>query len=190
VGTVDEPRFPVIGANLTSPSFLADPELTFDLLGLDIGDRLVITDQPAWLPPDDVQQIAQGFTEYLANFERQISVKCTPASVWEIARYAFDTDDTRNQYKYSSDGSSTNEALDTTETGMDVDTPSGPLWTTDAAQLPFDVMVGGEQMTATAIGAAAGTVQTFTVTRSVNGVVKSHLTGATVALFRPARYAL
>lgn len=190
VGTVDEARYPVIGWNMTSPAFLADSDLTFDLLDVDCGDRIVVTGMPIWLPPDDVQQIAQGFTEYLANFERTIGINCTPASVWDIGRYALETDDTANQYKYSSDGSTTNEALDTTETGVDVTTPTGPLWTTDAAQVPFDIIIGGERMTVTTIGVAAGTVQTFTVTRSVNGVVKSHLTGAAVALFRPARYAL
>lgn len=189
MGTVDEARYPVIGFDATSPSFLAVADLTWDLLSLDIGDRLVVTDSPAWLPPDDVSQLAQGFTEYLANFERRIDVNCSPASVWEIARYAFDTDDTMNQYKYSSDGTVTAEAMDTTETGMDVTTASGPVWTTDAAQLPFDIMVGGERMTVTAVSGTTAN-QTFTVTRSVNGVVKSHATAASVVLFRPARYSL
>jgi hypothetical protein len=54
---------------------------------------------------------------------------------------------------------------------------------------PFDILIGGERMTVTAI---TGTTlsQTMTVTRSINGVVKTHLTGAPVALFRPSVIAL
>jgi hypothetical protein len=139
------------------------------------------------LPPDDVQQIAQGFTEYLANFERRISANCSPASPWEIARYAAATVSGGNQYKYGSDGTVTAEALDTTETGVDVTTASGPVWTTEAAQMPIDIIIGGERMSVTAVS-GTGSAQTFTVARSVNGIVKSHATGAAVALFRPAVY--
>lgn len=65
------------------------------------------------------------------------------------------------------------------ETSFTVTTASGYLWTTAAAQFPFNIMVGGERMTVTAISGASNP-QTFTVTRSVNGVVKSHAAGAEV----------
>ena len=190
LGTVDEARYPRIGFTMTSPSFLASANLTFDLLALDIGDRLVITDLPAHLPPDDVQQIAQGFTEYLANFERAITVNCTPASVWDVGVYALATASGAGQSKYSSDGTVTTEALDATETGIDISTPSGPVWTTVAAEFPFDILIGGERITVAGI-TGTGTAQVMTpVTRSVNGVVKSHDSGATVTLFTPAVYGL
>lgn len=187
LGTIDEARFPVIGFDTTSPSFLASSALMFSILQLDIGDRLVVSGAPSWMPPDDVQQLAQGFTEYLANFERRIRVNCSPASVWEIARYASATVSGANQYKYSSDGSTVNTAMNTTTTTMSVATPVGPLWTTEAAQCPIDLMVGGERMTATAVSGASSP-QSFTVVRSVNGIVKSHSVSEVVTLFRPARY--
>jgi hypothetical protein len=192
LGTVDEARFPVIGFNLTNPSFLTSANLTFDVLSLDIGDRIVVTDMPSHLPPDDVQQIAQGFTEYLANFERTVYVNCTPASPWYIARYSdvLVTVTGGNQSKYGSDGTVTTEALDTTETGIDISTPSGPVWTTTAAQFPLDIIIGGEQITVGGI-TGTGTAQVMTpCTRSVNGVVKSHASGATVKLLVPAVYGL
>jgi hypothetical protein len=92
--------------------------------------------------------------------------------------------------KYDTAGSELDEALDTTETGVDVLTTIGPLWTTDDDETPFDVAVGGERMTVTDIGAETAGVQTFTVTRSVNGVVKAHAAGTPVRLWAPARYAL
>jgi hypothetical protein len=191
LGTIDEARFPVIGFDLTSPSFLADSTLTFKLLQLDIGDRLVVTGSPAWLPPDDVQQIAQGFSEYLSNFERRISVNCTPASVWYVGRYSAATSSGSNQSKYST-VSTTNATMTTTATSMSVATNTAlgyALWTTVAAQMPIDLMVGGERMTATAISGTTSP-QAFTVTRSVNGIVKTHAVGESVKLFRPAVYQL
>lgn len=68
-----------------------------------------------------------------------------------------------------------------------VDTPTGPKW--GDADAPYDLLVGGERMTVTAV-TGAGTAQAFTVTRSVNGVVKIHAAGTEVALFKPAIYAL
>jgi hypothetical protein len=69
----------------------------------------------------------------------------------------------------------------------------GPLWAVTAASnsaLPFDVNVGGARITVTAIGAAAGSVQTFTVTKiPVNGIVKSVPSGTAVSVWRPARRA-
>lgn len=53
-----------------------------------------------------------------------------------------------------------------------------------AANFPFDIIVGGERMTVTDINLTSDPQQ-FVVTRSVNGVVKSHLAGAKVQLFKP-----
>lgn len=47
----------------------------------------------------------------------------------------------------------------------------------------FDIMVGGERMTVTNVSLTEP--QQFTVTRSVNGVVKPHLAGTKVELFKP-----
>jgi hypothetical protein len=60
-----------------------------------------------------------------------------------------------------------------------------PLWTTAAVDFPFDLMVGGEVVTA---GAAAGTSspQAFQVLRSINGIAKAQASGADVSLYNPA----
>ena len=64
-----------------------------------------------------------------------------------------------------------------------------PLWTTAAADFPFDVTIAGEQITVTNI-TGTSSPQTFTVTRSVNGVVKAQSAGAAVALFHAPILAL
>jgi hypothetical protein len=47
---------------------------------------------------------------------------------------------------------------------------------------PVDFMIGGELVTVSAIGAMTNGIQTLTVTRSVNGIVKSHPAGTDVVL--------
>nr|UXE44744.1 hypothetical protein Hi04_10k_c361_00008 [uncultured bacterium] len=56
------------------------------------------------------------------------------------------------------------------------------LWTTTAGDFPFDILVGGERMTVTSI-TGSSSPQTFTVTRSVNGVVKAHSSGEAVNVY-------
>lgn len=181
LGTVDEARFPQLAINLAHESFAGDTALTEAAHDLEVGDQVTVVNPPSWLPPETISQLVQGSAEELGNYEHAITLNCSPASPYEVAVYDV-------QGRYESYGTTTNEALDTTETGVDVTTPTGPLWSTAASG--FDVMVGGERMTVSAVGAAAGTVQTLTVVRSVNGVVKSHSTGAEVRMFEPAIYAL
>ncbi|MGN9802072.1 hypothetical protein [Micromonospora sp. L32] len=70
------------------------------------------------------------------------------------------------------------------QTSLSVATTAGPVWTTNAAHVPFDINVGGERMTVTAVSGASSP-QTFTVTRAVNGVQKHHGVGADVRLWQP-----
>jgi hypothetical protein len=55
--------------------------------------------------------------------------------------------------------------------------------------MPILVTAGGEDMTVTAISGTSNP-QTFTVVRSVNGVVKSHPADTPISLTNPARAAL
>lgn len=185
LGTVDEPRYPVIAMNLARGAFTGDAALTTAAEMLDVGGKITVANLPAWMPPDDVTQLAQGFTETLTRFEWWIEANCSPGSPWDVG--VWDDDDGAGEARYSSDGTTTTEDLTTTETGVDVSTPTGPVWGT--ADLPYDIAIGGERMTVTAVTGTSA-AQTLTVTRSVNGVVKTHLSGAEVRLFKPAIYAL
>jgi len=85
------------------------------------------------------------------------------------------------------DGTSLTAApLTATATSIPV---SDAQWTTDTANYPLDLEVGGELVTAAGVS-TAGT-QTFTgVTRAVNGVSKAHAAGAPVRVARPLRLSL
>lgn len=180
LGTVDEARYPVVDLDLARSPFVASSALALAAQGIDIGDRATIEDPPTFVTFDDISLMVQGLTETMSNKTHRISINCTPESPWGQAA-DYDASDAR----YTSDGSTLNEDLTTSETGVDIATSSGPLWShTDG---DFDIMIGGERMTVTAISGATSP-QTFTVTRSVNGVVKAHSTGATMELAEPSVY--
>ncbi|WP_431897934.1 hypothetical protein [Nonomuraea sp. bgisy101] len=180
-GTVDEARYPQISVDLSRSQIAGSATLTDSLRLMEIGDRLTVTDPPSWMPPEQISQIVQGYTEVLANFEHKLVINCSPESPYQVAVYD-------GAARYGPHSTVTNEALDTTETGVDITTPTGPLWSTTSTG--YDVMIGGERMTVTAVSAPSGTNQTLTVIRSVNGIVKSHASGAQVQMFQPAIYAL
>lgn len=185
VGTVDEARYPQIGVNLAAAAVAADSSLTMAVRDLDVGDRLAVTDPPStMLPPDDISQLAVGFTEVLGPKAHAITANCAPESPYHVGVYEGDTGAAES--RYSAVGTVTAEALDTTETGVDITAPAGhPGWAHNDGN--YQIVIGGEVMTVTAVSGTAPT-QTLTVTRSVNGIVKSHSTGADVALARPVMY--
>lgn len=174
-GTLDQTRFPEVTVDLTkNPSLAADVELVRP------GRLITITNLPEWASAETVRLHVQGWTEYLTPARRVFTFYCAPADLYDVVRL--------NDSEYGrldSDTTTLNEALDTTETGVDY---TGGTWITTAthpSEFPFDIEIGGEIMTVTS---ATGT--TFTVTRSVNGVVKSHTLGDRIRLARPNRIAL
>lgn len=180
-GTVDEARWPSITVNLAHPDFVADPMLTRQILTADIGDRLTVANPPSWVPPDDIDQIIIGTSETFSQFEHSITFVCVPASPYRAATLdAISALDSR----WDAD-SSLNGAHNSSTTSLSVALDDGVLW--DDGDGDFDIIVGGERMTVTAVSGTSSP-QTFTVTRSVNGVVKSHGTGEAVALFAPTYY--
>lgn len=179
LGTWDEARFPTISMNLRKATTKIE-----DWLNFEIGDIFSVTNLPTWMPPDNLLLRMEGYTETINAFGWDIEMNCSPARPFRLGVVG---DAVLGHLDTA--GCITAEAMDTTETGMDVTTTDGPIWTTVGANFPFNVRVGGELMTVTAISGATAN-QTMTVTRSVNGVVKSHLIGAAVALDEPARIAL
>ncbi|MFI7234433.1 hypothetical protein [Streptomyces cyaneofuscatus] len=178
-GTVDEPRYPTISLWLH-----AAPHLIPAVLALDIGDRLTIANPPPEVPPGLIDQLLRGYTEVLDQQEWTLAMNCTPASPYNVAAAGEGWADTS--------GSQLASGVTTTATTLSVATTAGLPWVTSAAwpsEFPFDVQLGGEVVTVTAI-TGASSPQSFTVTRSVNGIVKAHASGADVRLARPAIVAL
>ncbi|MCW2919135.1 MAG: hypothetical protein JWN52_7203, partial [Actinomycetia bacterium] len=179
LGTVDEPRYPQITLNLENPAFTASQTLTNGAFMLEAGDRITVDMPSTWPLPDQISQIAQGFTETIGVSEHTIAVNCSPESPYRIG-----IADDSVLGRCDTAGSTLAVDVDATTTTLSVATTSGPLWTTSGAEFPFDVSLGGEVVTVTNITGAASP-QAFTVSRSVNGVVKAQTAGTDIRLTHP-----
>ncbi|TDE40495.1 hypothetical protein E1295_31850 [Nonomuraea mesophila] len=181
LGTVDETRFPTIAVDLTVAALVDDLGLTAALTDLDVGDRLTVDNPPPWLPPDPISQIVVGFTEHLDAYGWRFTYNCVPERPFQVAVYG--------TARYGTEHATLAEDVTNSATSLEVATSAGPLWTTADGDMPIDIVIGGERMTVTAISGASSP-QTFTVVRSVNGVVKPHTAGAEVRFASPAVRAL
>ena len=185
LGTWDGLRFPVVTLNMANPRMAG---LIRDVLHLQVGDRVIIDRAPDDLPPEAIDVIAQGYGHTINDPLWLTTLTCSPAGPWTTATVA-DASPSVDDPPHKAGGASSTLAagITSSQTSLSVATSSGPLWTT--TDLPVRIVIGGEEMDATAI-TGASSPQTFTVTRSVNGVVKTHAAGAAVTLAAPAIVAL
>ncbi|MFE7973013.1 carbohydrate binding domain-containing protein [Streptomyces shenzhenensis] len=149
LGTWDETRYPVVRMVLSKA-----PGLIEAAAGLDVGDRMQITNPPSWLPPDTIDLMVQGYSETLDQFTWNIDFNCTPAAVWDVAWAGDATQPAAGrEFQWAdTDGSQLTTALSQTDTTAVVTTTAGPLWTPNVRDTPFDWRVAGEVMTVTAPG--------------------------------------
>lgn len=184
IGTWDEARWPVLASELASSA--VDAATVSMLLALDVGDRFDLVDLPAFLPPDDVALLAQGFTERVSPHLWALSVNATPGGpydvgVWSDVESRFDSEFSTLNASYNA-GVATSLTVAVAARRM--------LWTTTAGHFPFDLNVAGARVRVTNI-TGASSPQTFTVqAATVNGVAKVIPAGTPVRLWKQARYAL
>lgn len=162
LGTVDEERHPQISVNLAHPSIT--PELRRAILALRLGDRIQITSPPTpWCAPDTIDQLMLGSEETITHFEHRLTFTCAPSSPYNTIGYLDST-----SARIDIDGSQLVSAVSAGATSIDV-IPSGSnlmLWSTDSADLPFDVSAGGETMTVTAVTPSVSDTFTRTTANS------------------------
>jgi len=183
LGTVDETRYPTIRVNLANPT-VAAAAIENAVLDVDVNDRVTVSNPKAGQTPDQITQLVQGYTETLNRFEHSVAFNCSPESPYQVL-----TLDGGSECRLDSDDSTLAAAVTSSATSLSVAVVGSTLWTTSVSEMPFEIKVGGEVMSVTAISGATSP-QTFTVTRSVNGVVKAHSVGAEVHLARPSILAL
>ncbi|MEK9524713.1 hypothetical protein MIU24_35925 [Streptomyces venezuelae] len=182
LGTWDEARYPSVRLMLH-----AAPHLIPAFLGLTVGDRIRLTNLPAWLPPGPVDLIVQGWSQVLDLYTWDVVLNCTPAGPWNVGVL---NDSERG--RLDTDGCTLGAGVSASATSMTLVSSPGPRWIDTAGfptEFPFDVLIGGEQVRITAMSGTTLT-QTATVVRSINGIVKAHSTGAAVALAQPLVLAL
>lgn len=146
-GTWDENRYPVITVERASPPVVANPTLDAALLAVEVDDMLALVGLGGRGIPDDVFLIVRGYTETLAPYLHTFEFACTPAGPYRTGVWANDVDTTGS--RYSPGGIRTWEGLTTTETALEVLIDDGGLFGDD--DVPFDIVIGGERMTVTAV---------------------------------------
>lgn len=180
LGTRPELRWPGMVLNMART-----PDLIQAWRVRPFAPRIQVTtglDQVSTAEPD---VIAEGASVVLTPTEWRATMNCSAAKPWDQA--VLDDD-----LRLDTAGSSLATDEDTTSTTWSVATTSGPIWVTTAlhpAEFPFVIECEGEWVTVTAI-TGTSSPQTFTVTRSTNGVVKAHATGAEISLAVPTYLAL
>ncbi len=180
LGTWDEARYPSIRCDLTA--YVKDAKLYLynSVMGANTGNRFTVDDPPIWVAPNVIDQIIQGYSETIGSHHHYTDFFCSPFGPYETGLLAQDHIDS---------GTATlNASYDSDDVSLSVAT-TGARWidsATYSAMFPFDIIVGGEVMTVTAISGTSSP-QTFTVTRSVNDVVKSQSSGTEVHVYKPLR---
>lgn len=169
-----EPRYPQISVDLNRKRTLVSAAVQVDM-----GSIIVGANPPAWLPPQDIKQIVTGITETINTRRWLISFNT-------FTGRPFDTMQLNTSASRLGPTDSKLAAAITTTTATSISVVSSAAsgrWTTNAARFPLSIIVGGEEMTVTNI-TGTGLTQTFTVTRSVNGVQKTHAINTVVTLKR------
>lgn len=192
LGTIDGSRWPSVRLYLDRADVAA---IADEVLAVTFGDIIRITDLPQGVPPGPIDLMVDAVADDITRAQHIVEFTVSPAGPWgQTGVWANSTGAPAGVARW--DTSNTRRAagtVTTTQTTITLQINDGKAWTTDAADFPFDIMFGGERMTVTSIGAPSGSGMTFTqafvVTRSVNGVVKTHPTGTTAALAEPTVWA-
>jgi hypothetical protein len=191
VGTNTDARIPKLTVNLRrNTSLIASWFLTR------FGQRLRVTTPPSDVGPGEkgtnsaagYDYMIQGWTEYLGYYDWRVDFNLTPARPWTVGYLGASA----SRVLENQGGLAVNTpGYNTTATSIQVigaGTDTMPLLSTTSADYPRSVLAAtGEEMTVTAVSGSSWP-QTLTVTRSVNGVVKTLPTATRIYLTQPFRW--
>lgn len=170
------PRYQQITVDL-----LANPGLITACNAIRPGDLITL----AGVEPDPVPLHVISYTHRVEHTERKYVMDCVPGELWKTG--AYDTTAAGNVYGVAS--TSLNALTGTTGTTLVVNVPD-PLEAWSLTATGYSLVIEGERVTVTtAFGAVSAGTQSATVTRSVNGVVRTHTAGAAVLVYDQVRYA-
>jgi len=183
LGTVDEDRWPSISINLAR-----SPELIDTWTALPYGSRMTASNPPSQMPPDTIDAIIEGFTEAWDPYNWIATLATSPFSPYRTGTLAADSGDTTGTRLILTPDTLI-LAADVSTTDVTWSVNSSPLWTTNAEYFPRYIWWEGEVVQLTnCVGGSAP--QTWTVVRSINGVVKGHLANSSGSVYRPGVLAL
>jgi hypothetical protein len=179
-GTFDGTWYAEVTADLD-----AAPGIAPTVTAVDIGDLITLVGLPTDEALDSVEHLVTGYTEIIGSHRRTIKFELEPAQPYQVGKLALTTGDTDPIVGHlDPDGSTTNGTTAVGAATFSVATPSGPLWTTTADDFPFDVVVGGQRVSISAISGASSP-QTFTVQSTGRKVRYAIASGSAVTVHQP-----
>ncbi|AYF29316.1 hypothetical protein CSH63_17960 [Micromonospora tulbaghiae] len=162
---------------------LRNPHLIDAWLSCGVGSRILRINPPAQ-HGDPLDRLVEGWSETLGVQTWLVQVTPSPAAPWDVGVVGASRE--------GADGTILNAAVATaSQASFDLkSTASNGPWTTDPADFPLRVQVGGEVMELSSIS-GAGLVQTAVVSqRGVNGVARAWPAGTPVDVYQAAVVAL
>lgn len=179
VGTTNAPRYAAIASKLPASSSTVS-----SVSSLDCGQRFTVTSPPLWSTPGPVEMVALGFNETIGDVPAAnwaITINARPYAPFATVVPASSSTQPAPTATLDSGSSTLTTGVASGVTSISVTTTNPKdLWTT--TNVPFDINVAGERMTVTAVTGSTSP-QTFTVTRSVNSIVKAQTAGAAIDVF-------
>jgi hypothetical protein len=145
LGTYNGVRYTRITLNLANPRVF---EHIDDILRLDVGDKLRLTNLPPDHGPDDVDVLVAGYTEEAGPDTWTITFNCVPGEPWNAAVVESGT-----YGRVDTAGSELARAVTESDTSIRVTTTAVRPWvqsTDSPTDFPFDIRTGGEVMRVTA----------------------------------------
>lgn len=182
LGTVSEMRVPTLPLSLTGSA-----DLVASWLACALGGRITVANPPVQYPPGGLDLVLEYYEETFDAAVWTATLTASPFAPWRVLKVG---NATLGRLQLS--GSTLTVDISATAPSFQVSTSTLPLLTTKAAfpaDFPMDLDIEGEQVRVTDL-TGASSPQTLTVTRSINGVVKTHNSGAVVKLWKPTAVAL
>lgn len=143
LGTWDEERYSAVPVWVS-----ATPSLFGTLSLLDVGTvlRLTNNDTDNKLPPGDIDLLIRGYSEFLNQRRWELQFNGVPYGPYRVAQLSND-----DLGRLDTDGSVLQASINSAAATMNVTVTDGPFWTRDSSEVPFDLIMGGERITATAV---------------------------------------
>ncbi|GGK89106.1 hypothetical protein [Mangrovihabitans endophyticus] len=180
IGTWGELRWPRIKFSLLQHRHLID-----DWVKCGIGSRVRIVNPKTQVAGIYIDLIIEGVQQEIGRYQWDVTLSCSPAGIYAVGIY----DDGVSRY----DSSSTflHADVSASATSLVFETfDDGDVWS--MTETGYIVSLGGEDVRIDAMGAVSGSgpyLQTATVTRSMNGVVKAQPGATMIHVRNPGRYA-
>lgn len=192
LGTWEERRIPTLSVALHRPEIFSDDDLMSQVLAHDLGDTATLTGLGSSpMPPDDRLLLDLGYTETITGMTWDRVANTVPAGPYQVGIL---DDEGSHEVRLDASGNTVLDGdVDDDDTTISIKTPDDePAWinsTDHSSEFNFNMIIEGEVIevsAATSPSASGGfNLQDLTVTRSVNGVVKSHDDGTAVYLAAP-----